>query len=73
MAEYHVGCGAFEIYAGTLNQNKTLWKNKSVVTDEAIQAVAIFLLEHEQCLKFERNGKKYVLNVKEVYNGNFKA
>ena len=23
MAEYHVGCGAFAIYAGTLNAKKT--------------------------------------------------
>ena len=29
MAEYHVGCGAFGIYAGTLEpRNKSLWKNK---------------------------------------------
>lgn len=29
MAEYHVGCGAFAIYAGTLNsKNKSLWQNK---------------------------------------------
>ena len=29
MAEYHVGCGAFAIYAGTLNaKNKNLWQNK---------------------------------------------
>lgn len=27
MAEYHVGCGCFGIYAGTLNpRNKELWK-----------------------------------------------
>lgn len=32
MAEYHVGCGAFGIYAGTLNsKNKNLWQNKSEV------------------------------------------
>lgn len=30
MAEYHVGCGAFAIYAGTLNsKNKRLWQNKT--------------------------------------------
>ena len=34
MAEYHVGCGAFWIYAGTLNErNKNMWKNKSECTD----------------------------------------
>lgn len=39
MAEYHVGCGAFGIYAGTLNKHKTMWQNKSDVTEEARQAV----------------------------------
>ena len=30
MSEYHVGCGSFGIYAGTLNsRNKNIWKNKS--------------------------------------------
>ena len=29
MSEYHVGCGAFGIYAGTLEpKNKSLWHNK---------------------------------------------
>lgn len=29
MAEYHVGCGAFAIYAGTLNsRNKTYGRTK---------------------------------------------
>lgn len=40
MAEYHVGCGALAIYAGTLNaKNKNLWQNKTECTDEAINAV----------------------------------
>ena len=46
MAEYHVGCGAFGIYAGTLNsRNKELWKNKSDVTDEAIGAVRDYMIQ----------------------------
>lgn len=37
MADYHVGCGAFGIYAGTLNRkNKNLWQSKTECTDEAI-------------------------------------
>lgn len=45
MAEYHVGCGCFGIYAGTLNpRNKELWKNKSEVTDEAINAVRDYMI-----------------------------
>lgn len=47
MAEYHVGCGAFAIYAGTLNKNKNLWQNKSEVTDEAIEAVRDYIVETE--------------------------
>ena len=56
MAEYHVGCGAFGIYAGTLNgRNKSLWQNKNEVTDEAINAVRDYmvneLLGGIECLK----------------------
>ena len=35
MAEYHVGCGLFGIYAGTL-KNPQEWRNKSEVTDEEL-------------------------------------
>lgn len=66
MAEYHVGCGAFGIYAGTLNsRNKNLWQNKSQVTDEAVCAVAQYLLQEDKSLLFSRNGKKYRLCVQE--------
>ena len=43
MADYHVGCGVFGIYAGTLMPNKTMWRNKSCVTDEALEAVRDYL------------------------------
>lgn len=46
MAEYHVGCGAFAIYAGTLNsRNKNMWQNKTECTDEAICAVRDYLVK----------------------------
>ena len=46
MAEYHVGCGAFAIYAGTLNaRNKNLWQNKTECTDEAINAVRDYMVQ----------------------------
>lgn len=49
MAEYHVGCGAFCIYAGTLNsKNKNLWQNKTECTDEAINAVRDYMVQ--ECL-----------------------
>jgi hypothetical protein len=44
MADYHVGCGIAGIYAGTLNsRNKNLWQNKSLVTDEAVDAVRDYM------------------------------
>ena len=47
MAEYHVGCGAFTIYAGTLNsRNKSLWQNKTECTDEAVEIVERWAKEH---------------------------
>ena len=48
MAEYHVGCGIAGIYAGTLKPNRIEWRNKSLVTDEAITAVVdYFMLQKE--------------------------
>lgn len=67
MAEYHVGCGAFAIYAGTLNsRNRALWQNKSEVTDEAVSAVAQYLLQEDKAMLFRYQGKKYKLCVEEV-------
>ena len=46
MSEYHVGCGSFGIYAGTLNsRNKNIWKNKSECTDEALCAVRDYMVQ----------------------------
>jgi hypothetical protein len=63
MAEYHVGCGITGIFAGTINKTNTMWVNKSDVTDEAISAVAQFLLEHEEVMEFNYHGKRYRLAV----------
>ena len=43
MSEYHVSCGMFGIYAGTVKKNGTEWKDKTRVTDEAIEAVRDWL------------------------------
>lgn len=55
MAEYHVGCGMFSgnIYAGTMAQPRKdglqMWRNKSDVTQEAIEAVMThFITEMER-------------------------
>lgn len=64
MAEYHVGCGAFGIYAGTLEpRNKNLWRNKSDVTNEALCAAAQHLLFNETEFRFQYKDKSYVLKV----------
>lgn len=63
MADYHVGCGAFAIYAGTLNKSGNLWRTKSEVTNEAINAVAQYLLEHEEAVEFKYKGNSYRLEV----------
>lgn len=48
MSEYHVSCGMFGIYAGTVKRNGTEWKDKTRVTDEAIEAVRDWLLSEAQ-------------------------
>ena len=57
--EYHVGAGIFGgIYAGTFMPPKegkpTMWRNKSDVTNEAINAVCDYMLNN--CIK-EKEGK----------------
>lgn len=68
MTEYHVGCGAFGIYAGILNKNKTMWKNKSNVTNEALDAVAQYLLLEGIAMDFNYKNEKYCLKVEKVNN-----
>ena len=54
MAEYHVGCGMFgNIYAGTMAPSRKdglqMWRNKSDVTSEAVEAVMChFITEMER-------------------------
>lgn len=65
MAEYHVGCGAFAIYAGTLNKSKTLWQNKTECTDEAINAVRDYMVQEllggTECKKAKSSGYEWSL------------
>lgn len=46
--KYHVGCGAFGIYAGTVKANGEEWKDKSDCTEEVIEAVRDYLVQ--ECL-----------------------
>lgn len=64
MAEYHVGCGLFGIYAGVL-KNDHEWKDKTDVTLDAMGAVAQHLLEHKTEFRFEYKGKPMKLKVVE--------
>lgn len=67
MAEYHVCCGAFGIYAGTLEpRNKTLWRNKSDVTNEALFAAAQYLLFGKKEFRFQHEGKWYAMRIEEM-------
>ena len=68
MAEYHVGCGVFAIYAGTLNsRNKNLWQNKTECTDEALCAVRDYMVQEllggTECRKATSSG--YVWKLKD--------
>lgn len=65
MAEYHVGCGIAGIYAGTLNKKSDLWRNKSEVTEEAVCAVAEYLLTNQKEFHFDYRGKKYIMRILE--------
>ena len=65
MADYRVGCGAFGIYAGILDKTGQKWKTKSDVTDEAVSAVAQYLLQEDKSLLFDYRGKKYRMSVEE--------
>jgi hypothetical protein len=56
MSEYHVSCGMFGIYAGTVKKNGTEWKDKTRVTDEAIEAVRDWLLSGTQFNNKTSNG-----------------
>lgn len=69
MAEYHVGCGAFGIYAGTLNKKGDMWLHKSEVTHEAMDAVAGYLVTNDKQMSFYYKDEKYVLKVEKIEKG----
>lgn len=66
IAEYHVGCGAFGIYAGTLKpKNKNMWRNKSEVTDEVLCAARDYMVQELlgglDCTKAQSSGYEWTL------------
>ena len=65
MAEYHVGCGMFgTIYAGTMMPQRKVWRNKSAVTQEAIESVIVHFI-----MEMERDDKNKVQKAWEVRGG----
>lgn len=69
MAEYHVGCGVFGIYAGTLEpRNKNLWRNKSEVTNEVLSAAAQYLISNEKEFRFTYGDEYYVMCIERFHN-----
>lgn len=67
MSNYKVGCSPLtsEIYAGSVSKTG-LWGKKHNVTNTAVGAVAQHLLQKDEELRFEYQGKKYALKVVEI-------
>lgn len=73
MADYHVGTGEIsgEIYAGVLTKDSKTWRNRAIVTDEAICAVRDHLINQMEQNKQDwfgyewtrKDGKKVVLSI----------
>ena len=67
MSNYKIGCSPLtsEIYAGTVSKTG-LWGKKHNVTETAVGAVAQHLLQLDEELRFNYQGKKYALRVVEI-------
>lgn len=67
MSNFKVGCSPLtsEIFAGTVSKNG-LWGKKHNVTQTAVGAVAQHLLQKDEELRFNYQGKKYALRVVEL-------
>lgn len=65
MVEYHVGCGLFGIYAGTLNKKGDMWINKSDVTEEVLDSAFQYLFTNEKVFIAKVEDKEYVMKIDE--------
>lgn len=68
MSEYHVGCGLFGIYAGTLNKKGDMWINKSDVTEEVLDSAFQYLFTNEKVFIAKVEDKEYVMKIEEKEN-----
>lgn len=68
MGKFRVGCSPLsnKIFAGQVLKNNKWGKTRHEVTDDAINAVAQYLLKSEEGLAFSYNNKRYELKVVEV-------
>jgi hypothetical protein len=68
MSEFKIGCSPLtsEIFAGNVNKNGMWGKTKHTVTDTAVGAVAQHLLQKDEQMQFNYQGKKYALQVVEL-------
>ena len=58
------------IYAGTVSKTGLWGKNKTDVTNDAINSVTQSLLQTQEKLQFSYNGKQYELKVVELKGDN---
>ena len=72
MAEYHVGCGTFGIYAGIFKKDNE-WRNKTDVTHEALCAVAQYLLFQGKEFRFQHKDKRYAMRIEEIDGADMKG
>lgn len=65
-----IGCSPItsRIFSGTLLKDGMTWSSdRQDVTDTAVGAVAQHLIQKQESLEFEMGGKKYLMEVKEIY------
>jgi len=65
---FKVGCSPIssKLYAGRVLKNDTWGKIKHDVTDSAVGAVAMHLLQREEKMQFDYQGKTYEIKVERV-------
>ena len=71
MSEFKIGCSPLtsEIFAGNVLKNGMWGAKKHNVTETAVGAVAQHLLQKDEEMQFDYEGKKYALRVVELKNG----
>lgn len=69
MKDFKVGCSPLtsKIYAGYVNKDGKTWApDKHEVTNSAVDAVACYLIQTDQFIEFDYEGKKYRMLLEEI-------